>query len=94
MTKDLKNQMVVENKINSDNNDHNKHQEHTQKQGSHHHQKQQQQNSSVSYSVNFQYDPQTPEPGKATKLTIHITEQSSGQNIREFETVHDKLILL
>lgn len=94
MTKDLRNQLVVENKINTDNNDHNKHQEHTQKQGSHHRQKQQQQNSSVSYDVNLQYDPQTPEGGKPTKLTIHITERPSGESIREFETIHDKLMHL
>ncbi len=92
MAKNLKNQMVVENKINTDNYNHNKHREHTQTQVSHHSHKQQQPNSSVSYDVNLQYDRQIPESGKSAKLSVYITEQQSGDVIQEFETIHDKLM--
>jgi hypothetical protein len=95
MPKNLKHQMVVENKTKTDNNEHNKHRDHKQTQGSHHHhQKQQQQNPSVSYHVSLQYDPQIPEAGKPAKLSVYITEQPSGDTIHEFETIHDKLMHL
>ena len=52
---------------------HGNHQEDKQIQKSHHHQEQQQHSQSLSYNVNLQYNPQTPEAEKYTKLAIHIT---------------------
>ncbi len=40
----------------------------------------------------MQYNPQTPEAEKSTKLAIYITEQQSGDVIQEFEPIHDKLM--
>jgi hypothetical protein len=69
-----------------------KHKEYKQIQKSHHHQEQQQHSQSLSYNVNLQYNPQTPEAGVLTKLAIHITEQQSGDVIQKFENTHDKLM--
>ncbi len=59
---------------------HGNHKEDKQIQKSHHHQEQQH-SQSLSYNVNLQYNPQTPEAEKSTKLAIYITEQQSGDVI-------------
>ena len=76
---------------------HGNHQEGKHIQNSHHHQEQQQQQQQQHiqrprYNVNLQHNPQTPEAGNSTKLTIYITGQESGDVIQEFENIHDKLM--
>ncbi len=76
----------------STNDKHIHHKEHIRIQESPHHQVQQRHGQSLSYNVNLQYNPQTPEAEKSTKLTVNITEQESGDVMQEFETIHDKLM--
>jgi hypothetical protein len=44
------------------------------------------------YNVNIHFNPITPEAGKPTELMLSITDQRSGDPIKEFELVHDKLM--
>src|SRR5919112_4131206 len=67
------------------------HQDDKQIQESHHHQEQQH-TQNPNYNVNLQFNPQFPEAGIPNNLSIHITEQHSGDAIQEFEPVHDKLM--
>ena len=80
---------------NNNNSNHGKEQKHKQhsqhQQQQHHHQ---QLPISNHYNVNLQYDSITPEAGRQTKLILSVTEQKSGDPIREFELVHDKLMHL
>jgi hypothetical protein len=76
---------------NSNHGEEQKHKQHSQ----HHHQQQHQQLPiSNHYNVNLQYDSITPEAGRQTKLVLSVTEQKSGDPIREYEFVHDKLMHL
>jgi hypothetical protein len=72
-------------------NRHGKHQGDKQIQESHHHQEQQHTQNPI-YNVNLQFNSQFPEAGIPNNLSIHITEQHSGDVIQEFEPVHDKLM--
>ena len=45
------------------------------------------------YNVNIRFDPITPEAAKHTELILSITDQKLGDPIKEFELVHDKLIV-
>jgi hypothetical protein len=67
-----------------------KHKQHSQHQKNHH----QQIPVSKQYNVNLQYHPITPEARKETKLILSVTEQKSGDPIRDFELVHDKIMHL
>jgi hypothetical protein len=60
----------------------------------HHQYKQQHQTPSINYNLNLLYDPITPETRKPTKLILSVTEQRSGDPIKEYELIHDKLIHL
>jgi hypothetical protein len=77
---------------NSDHGEQEKYKQHSQHQQQHHHQ--QQLPISNHYNVNLQYDSITPEAGRQTKLILSVTEQKSGDPIREFELLHDKLMHL
>ena len=55
---------------------------------------QQQNNQNISYNVNLKFRPQIPDAGKTTTLEINITEQKTGNIIKNFETIHDKLMHL
>src|SRR6478735_2176362 len=55
---------------------------------------QQQHNQNFNYNVNLKFEPQIPISGKTTTIAIHITEQKKGNIIRDFETIHDKLMHL
>lgn len=46
------------------------------------------------YNVNIQYDPYNPEADSITQLVISITDQFSRDIVKEFETIHDKLMHL
>src|SRR5688500_12718815 len=48
----------------------------------------------VNYNVNLQSNPATPEAGKPARLALVVTEQSIGDPITAFDTVHDKLMHL
>ena len=80
----------------ANNSNHGKQQKHEQH--SQHHQQQQQHHQQLPisnhYNVNLQYDSITPEAGRQTKLILSVTEQRSGDPIREYELVHDKLMHL
>jgi len=78
----------------NNNSNHDEQQKH--KQHSQHHQQQDHQQLPISnhYNVNLQYDSITPEAGRQTKLILSVTEQKSGDPIREFELLHDKLMHL
>jgi hypothetical protein len=80
----------------ANNNNHGEQQKH--KQHSQHHQQQQHHHQQLPisnhYNVNLQYDSITPEAGRQTKLILSVTEQKSGDPIREFELLHDKLMHL
>lgn len=78
------------------NNNSNHDEQQKDKQHSQHHQQQDHQQLPISnhYNVNLQYDSITPEAGRQTKLILSVTEQKSGDPIREFELVHDKLMHL
>jgi hypothetical protein len=76
--------------INSNYGEQQKHKQHSQHQKNHH----QQIPVSKQYNVNLQYHPITPEARKETKLILSVTEQKSGDPIRDFELVHDKIMHL
>jgi len=89
--------VVDNNNSNQNNNSHNKQQqEHIQIHNNkhQHHNQQKQYNQNFSYNVNLKHEPQIPTAGKTTTLEIHITEQRSGNSIKDFETIHDKLMHL
>lgn len=46
------------------------------------------------YNVDLQYEPQIPQANSPTSLIVSITERSSGNIIKEFEPIHDKLMHL
>ncbi|MDN5847027.1 MAG: hypothetical protein L0H53_12220 [Candidatus Nitrosocosmicus sp.] len=46
------------------------------------------------YNVNLQYEPKILQANSPTNLIVSITERSSGNTIKEFETIHDKLMHL
>ena len=46
------------------------------------------------YNVNVQFDPTTPHAGKPTHLNLIVTEQNIGEPIKQFDTIHDKLMHL
>lgn len=48
----------------------------------------------ASYNVNLQSNPAIPEAGKPTRLALVVTEQSIGDPITAFDTVHDRLMHL
>src|ERR671911_312288 len=49
---------------------------------------------SINYNVNVQFDPVTPQAGKPTHLSLIVTEQKVGEPIKQFDTIHDKLMHL
>ena len=49
---------------------------------------------SINYNVNVQFDPATPQAGKPTHLSLIVTEQKVGEPIKQFDTIHDKLMHL
>ena len=55
---------------------------------------QQQHNQNFTYNVNLKFEPQIPTAGRTTRLEINITEQKAGNIIKNFETIHDKLMHL
>jgi hypothetical protein len=48
----------------------------------------------TNYNVNVQFDPATPQAGKPTHLNFVVTEQKVGEPIKDFDTIHDKLMHL
>lgn len=46
------------------------------------------------YNVNIRFDPVNPKAAKPTELVLSITNQKSGDPIKEYELVHDKLMHL
>ena len=58
------------------------------------HHQQQQHNQNFAYNVNLKFEPQIPTAGNTTTIAINITEQKTGNVIRHFETIHDKLMHL
>jgi hypothetical protein len=48
----------------------------------------------INYNVNVQFDPATPQAGKPTDLRLIVTEQKVGEPIKQFDTIHDKLLHL
>jgi hypothetical protein len=46
------------------------------------------------YNVNVQFDPATPQAGKPTHLSLIVTEQKVGEPIKQFDTIHDKIMHL
>lgn len=48
----------------------------------------------ISYNVNLKYDPHNLQADSITKLIISIIKQPSDEIIKEFETIHDKLMHL
>src|SRR5215216_6857253 len=46
------------------------------------------------YNVNVQFDPATPQAGKPTNLSLVVTEQKVGEPIKQFDTIHDKIMHL
>src|SRR6478609_6679890 len=60
----------------------------------HKHHQHQQNNQTFRYNVNLKFEPQIPTAGKTTTISIHITEQKTGNIIQNFETIHDKLMHL
>ena len=49
---------------------------------------------SIIYNVNVQFDPAIPQAGKPTIIRLIVTEQKVGEPIKEFNTIHDKLMHL
>jgi hypothetical protein len=49
---------------------------------------------SIIYTVNVQFEPPTPQAGKATSLSFMVTEQTLGEPIKQFDIIHDKLMHL
>jgi hypothetical protein len=80
--------------INYDANNNHYGEQQNHKQHSQHEQQHNQQPISNHYNVNVKYDPITIEAGRRTKLILSVTEQRSGNHIRDFELVHDKLMHL
>jgi hypothetical protein len=60
----------------------------------HKHHQQQQLNQNFAYNINLKFEPQISTAGKKTRLEINITEQKTGNIIKNFETIHDKLMHL
>ena len=48
----------------------------------------------TNYNVNVQLDPITPQAGKPTNLSLIVTEQKIGELIKQFDTIHYKLMHL
>lgn len=49
---------------------------------------------SIIYNFNVQFDPAIPQAGKLTILRLIVTEQKAGEPIKDFDTIHDKLMHL
>ncbi len=49
---------------------------------------------SINCNVNIQFDPATPQAGRPTHLSLVVTEQKVGETIKQFDTIHDKLMHL
>ena len=49
---------------------------------------------SLNCNVNVQFDPATPQAGRHTLLSLVVTEQKVGETIKQFDTIHDKLMHL
>jgi len=60
----------------------------------HHHyqQQKQQQLDQQSYSVSLRYNPIIPIAGQPTLITIDITEKQTGERVKEFDILHEKLM--
>ena len=59
-----------------------------------HHKEQLKEKPAFLYKVDLQYEPQIPQANSPTNLVVSITESSSGNTIKEFEPIHDKLMHL
>ncbi len=59
-----------------------------------HHKEQLKEKPAFLYNVNLQYEPQILQANSPTNLVVSITERSSGNTIKEFEPIHDKLMHL
>ena len=59
-----------------------------------HHKEQLKEKPAFFYNVNLRYEPQIPQANYPTNLIVSITERASGNTIKEFEPVHDKLMHL
>jgi hypothetical protein len=45
-------------------------------------------------NLNVQFDPATPQAAKLTHLSLLVTEQKTGEPIKQFDIIHDKLMHL
>ena len=76
--------MITQIETNNNNNNNNK---------SHHHYQQQiQQFDQEPYSASLQYNPSVPIAGQPTLITIDIREKQTGERVKEFDILHEKLM--